>query len=243
MKQISRLFILLTAAAMLSCTACREETEDSAAGSTAVSNAAQTTAATAETGLQITVRRPDAPQPEAAKPGEAFLYLADASFGALYDGSAADHALLRYGAGKAAVTGNGRYTVSVDCTDPSFQYEISNGTALSGYRCTGLQFAAVRIAGGAELFPDLTVEINEIRVDGRIVPLTAVNYTCTESGAICANIYHPWVRALPADAKNFAGEHIPDGTPGYSACIVSPDSFLTWGRIEADFTVSGAEPA
>ncbi|MBR5404779.1 MAG: hypothetical protein K6E36_04950 [Oscillospiraceae bacterium] len=240
MKQIKRVPALLLAAAMLSLAACREQQENSAVETTSPPVPEQTTVSASETRPQQTVLPPDAEEPVSAQPGDAFLYIADGSFGISYDGTANERSLLRYGAFNAKITGNGSYTVGVDCTDKAFQYEISNGKSTAGYRCVGLQFAAVRIADGAARFPEITVKITEIRVDGRAIPLTAENYTAAESGAVCANIYHPWIRELPADARSFSGERIPEGGGGYAAQIVSPDSFRSWEKVEVDFTVSNA---
>ena len=239
MKYSERLAALFAAAALTCCcTACREEHTNSEAPVTTVSAAAETTAPQAETAPRQTVQPPDAKKGVAAQNGEAFLYIADGSFGVCYDGTDSDASLLRYGARVAAVTGDGSYTVSADCADTAFQYEISNGAATEGYRCSGLQFAAVRIAGGAELFPNAVIRITEVRADGRPVPLIANNYTAAEDKAVYANIYHPWVKALPADARGENGKPVPAGDTGYSACIVSPDDFRTWSKVEVDFTVT-----
>lgn len=177
----------------------------------------------------------------AAETGDAFLFIADGQYWLQYDGTAdfgyANY--LSYGAGIAAITGDGEYTVSVNAGTKACQNYVT-GDPNGNYKCEGIGWAAVRVMGGTTLYPEMSIEVTEVRVDGKAVDLTALNYTNSDDGIeMRANIYNHWINKLPEDA------HTADGPIGttvigeYSPIIVDPDDFASWTTVEVDFIVTG----
>lgn len=241
MKRI-RLTALCTAAALLAvCTGCRNSSPepDSAADSTAP----ESTTTAEETAAPVTT----AAQPEfqfgeaaAAGRGDAILSVTDSSWFCQYWGAAED--ILAYDAGIVHIDGDGDYTVSVTADTAGAQYAMTSGKGpFTGNKCKGLAYAAVRVIGGAELCPDMNIEITEIRVDGKPIELQARNYTAgANSTDLCANIFNSWIDHLPDDAHSSAGSVAGD-IGEYAPRIVSQEDFAEWSSFAVDFTVSGME--
>ncbi|MBQ9899285.1 MAG: hypothetical protein IJM44_07530, partial [Ruminococcus sp.] len=111
----------------------------------------------------------------------------------------------------------------------------------------GLSFSAVLVRGGATLYPNMSIDITAIRIDGEDIPLTAKSFTCVddaytedELSDMRSNIYNPWVTSLPEDAHDASGAVTADG--GYAATIIDTNAFeKEWTTVEVDFTVSGIE--
>ena len=87
----------------------------------------------------------------------------------------------------------------------------------------------------------MSIEINEIRLDGKPVETVAKNYTSSDDGKeMRANIYNQWVSKFPEDAHTAQGP-VTGEFGEYSAQIINPSSFGTWKKVEVDFTVSGID--
>lgn len=218
------------------CTACGDDSsKDSAPESSAASTTTTTT--TAATVTTTTTEPIEFEEAVEAGSGDAFLYINDGQFYVSYDGTA--ETLLTYDAGVAKITGDGQYTVSVNVATKGAQYDIGqdpNGV----YKCGGVAFAAVKVNDGTTLYPNMSIEITEIRVDGKAIELKAKNYTSSDDGKeMRSNIYNSWVNNLPDDA------HTADGPVGttemteYSSQIIDTADFASWSKIEVDFTVTG----
>lgn len=238
-KLLAATFAAVMALSM--CTACGEDSSTGGSSSTADNSSAadgttttSTTAATVATSATETV---EFEEPVVAESGDAILYLADSQWYVQYDGTA--DTLMTYDAGIAKITGDGDYTVSVNAGTKACQYDIT-GDPNAGYECAGIVFGAVKVLDGTTLFPNMSIEIKEIRVDGEAVDLTAKNYTSSDDGKeMRANIYNSYVSSMPEDAHTAAG---PVGTTEfgeYSSMIIDPLDFASWTKIEVDFTVTG----
>ena len=247
-----RLSAVLCAAFLLSLTtACgksdNQPAQTTAAATTAqtsapVTTAAQTTTAQATTSAATTAAVPtDLEKAVAAADDEAFLYINDGSFYIGYTGDAEsshDKPRMSYDAGVAKITGDGKYTVSVRNDTKALLLDATND-AEGELIVKGCQFAAVIIKEGTTLYPNMSIEINEIRKDGQPVPMTAKNYTSSDNGKeMRANIYNQWVNNFPEDAHTAAGK-VTGEFGEYSAQIIDPDKLGEWKKIEVDFTVSG----
>lgn len=232
--------LLAAALAMTVCTACGNKTKKnggSAGDGASVSDASGQT----EPGSAAGGNAPDGADTEieaqtVAESGDAILLITDSQWYVKYFGKAED--LLSYGAGAARITGNGDYTVSVNAGSHGTQKEIT-GDPSGSYQCSGLGFAAVKIVDGTKLYPNMSIEIKEIRVDGNPVTLAAKNYTSSDDNTeMRANIYNDFVSQFPEDAHNAAGQ-LTGEFGEYSSKIVDPASFEKWQKVEVDFTVSG----
>lgn len=218
------------------CTACGDDSsKDSAPESSAASTTTTTT--TAATVTTTTTEPIEFEDPVVAESGDAFLFMNHGEFYIGYDGTA--ESILCYDAGVAKITGDGQYTVSVDAGTKAAQYDITSDP-VNGFKPAGLAFAAVKVIDGTTLYPEMSIEITEIRVDGKAIELTAKNYTSSDDGKeMRANIYNQWVSNLPDDA------HTADGPVGttemteFSSQIVDTADFTSWSKIEVDFTVTG----
>ncbi len=114
------------------------------------------------------------------------------------------------------VTGAGDYTVGLEFATPA----------------EGLAFAAVGIDGGETAFPNYTIELKAIRVNGEAIEFTK-GYTSSDDGFTTRmNLYNEWVSEVPADARSFDGK-----TDDASPMIVSKDAFASVNSVEVDFTV------
>lgn len=175
-----------------------------------------------------------------AESGDAILNIADKTWYVQYFGTNED--LLTYDAGIAHIDGDGDYTVSVNVGTKGAQFDITGETD-GNYTCDGIDFAAVKVIDGTQLFPDMCIEIKEIRVNGKKIALTAKNYTSSDDGKeMRANIYNHFISSIPDDAHtakgNVAGEF-----GEYSSMIVNPEDFENWKTIAVDFTVTGTGDA
>lgn len=247
MKQ-HRIFTLFSAAALLSlCTACGGG-ETKPAQTTAATTAAQTAAAVttaAQTAAAVTTASAAAPadleKAVAAADDEAFLYINDGQFYVAYTGdaeSSKEKPRMSYDAGVAKITGDGKYTVSVRNDTKALRLDAT-GDASGELTVKGCQFAAIIIKEGTTLYPNMCIEINEIRKDGQPVEMTAKNYTSSDNGKeMRANIYNQWVNNIPDDAHTPSGK-ISGEFGEYSAQIIDPEKLGEWKKIEVDFTVSG----
>ncbi len=221
--------------ALTVCTACGDDSSSTAESSTTESTTTTTTtAATVATSATEPVEFEEA---VAAESGDAILYMVDGQWYLQYDGTA--DSLMTYGAGVAKITGDGDYTVSVTIDTNAIRYDATgdaNGELVAG----GINFAAVKVFDGTTLFPNMSIEIKEIRIDGKAIEMTAKNYTSSDDGKeMRANIYNSWVNSLPEDAHTAAG---PVGTTEmgeYSSQIINTADFASWNTIEVDFTVTG----
>lgn len=176
-----------------------------------------------------------------AESGDAFLYITDEQFWIQYTGKKDDPSctMLSYGAGVPHISGNGKYTVSVNADTKGFRYDTAGDADDDSVTPLGLAFSAVVIKDGKQLYPDAVITIDAIRVDGREIELTAKNYTSSDDGVeLRSNIYNTWVGELPSDAVSTEGHLSADDT-GYSPCIIDPAEFSQWTKVEVDFTVSG----
>ncbi len=80
------------------------------------------------------------------------------------------------------IPGEGTYTVGLDFTGTEKGY--AENTA----------FCAVGIANGEQLFPDCSIFIREVRVNGEPVKLKGRNYTCSDDGRCTrSNLFNEWV--------------------------------------------------
>ena len=144
----------------------------------------------------------------------AYLMYADAAGANQYWFDGEDHPGVT--AKNTYVTGEGAYTVGLSFETPA----------------EGLAFAAVGIDGGEIAFPEYTIEVTEIRVNGEAIEF-GKGYTSSDDGVTTRmNLYNEWVSELPADARSFDGK-TDDATP----TPVSKDAFASVSTVEVDFTV------
>lgn len=234
------LFAALSGAlALLLCTACGSTATDSTAAETTAApvTTAETTAdSAAETAETVAAEPVEFEEAVEAGSGDAILAITDAQWYVQYWGSKDD--LLTYDAGVAHIDGDGDYTVSVNAGTKGAQFDIT-GDPDSDYKCGGIDFAAVKVIDGIKLFPDMSIEIKEIRVDGKPIEMTAKNYTSSDDGEeMRSNIYNHFVSNFPEDAHNAEGAVTGDFGE-YSSMIINPDDFASWTTVEVDFTVTG----
>lgn len=181
-----------------------------------------------------------------ANDGDAFLALNTNDFGVQYWGAATD--ALSYGAGIAAIDGNGSYSVSLTADTDGARYAVNKDVS-APFTPDGVGMAAVIIKNGAEVCPDAVITINSIIADGVEIPLVKKNYTSKETGNIRANIFNEYVTddILPKDAKSMYGALFDGDSPtevndgGYSAQIINKSDLNNWTNITVNFTVSGLD--
>lgn len=236
-----KIFSVLCASAMLMsiCTACGDSSK---AESTAEeSSAAETSAAAeqssaAETAAPVVAEDIEFEDQVIAKDGDAILAIVDGQWYVQYWGESKD--ILTYDAGIVHINGDGDYTVSVNVGTKGAQFDIT-GDPENGYQCEGLSFACIKVIDGTTLFPDMSIEVKEIRVDGKPIELTAKNYTSSDDGKeMRANIFNSYVNHFPDDAHTADGAVTGDFGE-YSAQIVDTAAFAKWTTVEVDFTVTG----
>lgn len=117
------------------------------------------------------------------------------------------------------VTGAGSYTVSVDFT----------GTATG--KAAGVTFSALAIFNGETLFPDYTIDIKEIRINGEAVEMSGKPYTTSDDQKCTrVNLYNEWVTGLPEGARTTDGD-----TTGCTWVPVDKATFGDVETIEIDF--------
>ena len=116
----------------------------------------------------------------------------------------------------ATVTGAGEYTVGLEFAEEA----------------QGLAFTAIGIEGGEIAFPNYTIELKAIRVNGESVEFKK-GYTSSDDGITTRmNIYNEWVSDLPADARSFDGK-----TEDAAPVIVDKEAFASVKTVEADFVL------
>lgn len=183
-----------------------------------------------------------------ADSGDAYLAIVDGNWYIQYWGKNDDEktTMLSYDAGIAKITGNGDYTVSVTTDTPGFRYDTTGDENNNSVVPSGLEFMAVMIKDGEKLFPNAAITVNEIRVDGNAVEMSAKPYTSSDDGIETrANIYNQWLSKPSSDARckdgalyDQDGKEI-DICEEYAPSTVSPDDFKNWSNVEVDFTISG----
>lgn len=180
--------------------------------------------------------------PVAAGSGDAYLAIVDGQWWIQYWGKIDDASPLAYDAGVAHIDGDGEYTVSVNADTNGFRYDTT-GDANGECVPSGLSFAAVRIDDGLTLWPNMSIEITSVKVNGSEVPLTAKSYTSSDDGVkeVRANIYNSYVPTIPEDAHTADGNvYGQDDT--YKAQIVDPAAFADgWSTVEVTFNVTGTQ--
>lgn len=241
-KLLAALFA--AALAVTACTACGDKTEKNGGfagdGSSPSDASAQADSGSAGGENNADAASAEIEEPAAAESGDAFLMITDSAWYAQFFGNSEkkNEDLLCWGAQTAHISGNGDYTVSVNAGSRGTQKTIT-GDPNGSYQCSGLGFAAVKVEDGTKLFPNMSIEIKEIRVDGSPIALSAKNYTSSDDNVeMRANIYNDFVSRFPEDAHN-AGGQLTGEFGEYSSKIVDPASFEKWQKVEVDFTVSG----
>ena len=183
-----------------------------------------------------------------AQPGQAYLAIVDGQWWIQYWGSAEkDGYMLSYNAGIADIKGDGVYTVSVTADTNGFRYDTT-GDPTDQYVPEGLSFMSVMIPDGESLYPGAVIRIENIKVDGNDVELTAKNYTSSDDGAETrTNIYNSYVSAPSDDARTPDGAlYDEDGDAldickDYSAQIIDPAAFAQWTTVEVTFSITGTD--
>lgn len=183
-----------------------------------------------------------------ADSGDAYIAIVDGDWNIQYWGRNDDEktSMLSYDAGVAKITGNGDYTVSLTTDTPGFRFDTTGDENDSSVVPKGLAFMAVMIKDGETKFPNAVITVNEIRVDGNVVKMSAKPYTSSDDGIETrANIYNQWLSKPSSDARSNEGAlydasgKATDFCEDYSAAVVTPEDFRTWNKVEVDFTVSG----
>lgn len=170
-----------------------------------------------------------------AESGDAYLAFADGEWYVQYWGNNTD--LLTYDAGVAKITGNGDYTVSLNGATKGMLYDVA-GTLNAKYTPSGCSFMAIIVKDGTKLYPDMSIDIKSIRINGEEIELLSKNYTSSDDGIeMRANIYNEWIEELPEDAHTAEG--LVSDNDEYSAQIIDRDKIGQWTNIEVEFTVSG----
>lgn len=127
----------------------------------------------------------------------------------------------------ATVTGPGQYVAKLDFT----------GTD-AGMVADGTQFLALVLVNGNVDFPGYFIKIDDIKVNGASVPMSAKNYTSSDDKIeMRSNIWNQWVPSLPDDARCVDGD-----TSTASPEIIDPATALVGTTsIEVDFTFYDAD--
>ncbi len=142
----------------------------------------------------------------------AYIMYANSDWSKQYWGSEAEGVT----AVNATITGAGAYTVSLSFAEPS----------------EGLAFAALGIKEGENAFPNYTIEIKEIRVNGEAIDFVK-GYTSSDDGVETRmNVYNEWVNEVPADARSFDGD-----VEGVDSKMVDPALFASVNTVEIDFVL------
>ena len=116
----------------------------------------------------------------------------------------------------AIVTGPGAYTVGLEF----------------GEEAQGLAFAAIGINGGEISFPNYTIEVKAIRVNGEEIAFEK-GYTSSDDGVTTRmNLYNEWVSELPQDARSFDGK-----TEDAKPIVVDKEAFAAVKTVEVDFVL------
>ena len=121
-------------------------------------------------------------------------------------------------AANVVIEGDGTYEVSLDFT--------KSGAA------HGVAFSALGVYNGEDLFPGCVIKIEEIKVNGNPVPMTASGYTSSDNGHCTrVNIINPWVNGVPSDARSIDGD-----LSNASAIIINKDDFKDVNTVSVKFT-------
>lgn len=185
-----------------------------------------------------------------AESGEVYLAVADSQWKAQYLGTSdgIGTSTLSYDAGVVEITGNGDYTVSVNADTEGFRYAVSGSSDNKEFVPKGMEFMAVMIKEGETKFPEAVITVNEIRVDGTPIELTAKAYTSSDDGINTrANLINKWTSKPSPDARCVDGAlYDGNGEPldicaEYSPCIAEDEAFASWTEVEVDITISGIE--
>lgn len=148
---------------------------------------------------------------------EAYLMYADSSWKYQYWGSDAGNGMK---ATTAKIKGSGDYKVGLDFTG------TADGAA------SGIAFTALGIKTGEFTYPNVTIELKSVKINGEAVAFTK-GYTSSDDGITTRmNIYNEWVAELPADARSFDGD-----IAGSKAIIVEKAAFESVKKIEISFTL------
>ena len=153
----------------------------------------------------------EAPAEEPAAPF-AYIMYADAAWAKQYWGSDAEGVT----AANAVIEGPGAYTVGLTFAEPA----------------ADLAFAALGIANGETAFPNYTIELKAIRVNGEEVAFTKGYTSSDDQITTRMNIFNEWVTDLPADARSFDGS-----IEGASPIIVDKAAFASVENVEVDFVL------
>lgn len=91
------------------------------------------------------------------------------------------------------ITGEGTYTIGLDFTQLNGAY----GTA----------FSALGISNGEKLFPNYTIRIDEVLINGEKFEYEGKPYTTSDNG-VCTrmNFYNEWVKSIPDEARSYDGD-------------------------------------
>ena len=152
---------------------------------------------------------------------EAYLMYADSAWAYQYWGGDADNGIK---VTTAKINGAGDYTVGLDFS----------GTADGAV--SGVAFTALGITTGEFTYPNATIELKSIKINGEEVAFKK-GYTSSDDGILTRmNIYNEWVAELPADARSFDGDIAES-----AAIIVDKEAFASVKSIEIAFTLHEAE--
>ena len=142
-------------------------------------------------------------------------YNASYSSGDVYDPTAATVGVK---AENVKVEGDGTYEVSLDFS------------AIGG--ANGVAFTALGISNGEKFFPNSTIKIEEIKLNGEPITMTAPGYTTSDDKKCTrVNIYNSWVPYVPSGARSFDGD-----LDLASAVIVDPNDFGKVQTMSVKFT-------
>lgn len=180
-------------------------------------------------------------EPAVAQSGDAYLAIVDGRWWIQYWGKdEEDGLMLAYGAENASITGDGDYTVRISTDTKGFRYKAT-GSVSGSYTPSGCSFAAIIVKDGTTKFPNMSIEVTSIKVNGKEIPMTAKNYTSSDDGVeMRANIYNEWVSSPPKDAHSPEGSVA--GNPDYSAAIIDNSAFNDgWTDVEVSFTVTDTQ--
>ncbi|MCQ2416394.1 MAG: hypothetical protein MJ071_01125 [Oscillospiraceae bacterium] len=168
--------------------------------------------------------------------GDAILAITDGQWYVQYWGAEED--ILSYDAEIAHIDKDGDYTVGVNVDTQGAKFTVT-GDANSDYSCSGVSFACIKVLDGTKLYPNMSIEIKEIRVDGEPVELKAKNYTSSDDNVeMRANIINTFVKHFPDDAHTAEGA-LTGEFGDYSSVILDEAAVASWKKIEVDFTVTG----
>lgn len=229
-KLTAILFVIIATGSMFTACSSKEKENSEDNSETIVSDTTESTKKTTLSSESIEIEKA-----VEAQSGDAYLAIADGQWYVQYWGTNAD--LLTYDAGVVPIKKNGEYTVSVNGATNGMLYDIT-GSIDEEYTPSGCSFMAVIVKDGNLLYPDMSIDITSIRINGEEIERTARNYTTSDDDIeMRANIYNEWTDTLPEDAHDADGS-VTD-SDSYSARIIDKDKVGSWTKIEVDFTVSG----